>query len=111
MAVPENDLHRIQLWARERVPEGEWDALRVEADVSACHVDIVEVRPSWPGGGQEPIREAVARLRYTQTTGLWAIYWCDRNSRFHEYKDKPPSKDVHVLLDHIEHSGDPIFWG
>ena len=39
------------------------------------------------------------------------IYWCDRNLKFHEYKYKKPSKNVQSLLDHIENSGDPIFWG
>ena len=45
MALPETDLHRIPLWARERVPEQLWDELKVEADVSDRHVDIVEARP------------------------------------------------------------------
>jgi DNA-binding transcriptional ArsR family regulator len=52
-----------------------------------------------------------ARLRYTKSTGQWAIYWRDRNLKFHEYKRKRPTKNVQALLDHIETSGDPIFWG
>ena len=28
-----------------------------------------------------------------------------------EYKRKRPTKDIQALLDHIETSGDPIFWG
>ena len=46
-----------------------------------------------------------------KATGLWAIYWRDRNLKFHEYKRKRPTKNVQALLDHIETSGDPIFWG
>lgn len=42
MALPETDLRGIRLWARERVPEHLWDQVKVEADVSARHVDIVE---------------------------------------------------------------------
>jgi len=30
---------------------------------------------------------------------------------FHEYKRKRPTKNVQALLDYIETSGDPIFWG
>ena len=48
---------------------------------------------------------------YTQSTGRWAIYWRDRNLKFHEYKRKRPTTNVQALLDHIETSGDPIFWG
>ncbi|HET6563651.1 MAG TPA: hypothetical protein VFG72_17410 [Marmoricola sp.] len=44
MALPETDLRRLRLWARERVVHL-WDHVRVEADVSECYVDIVEVRP------------------------------------------------------------------
>ena len=84
MALPETDLHRIRVWARERVPEHLWDKLKVEADVSERHVDIVEVRPPWDGVG-EHTRFPIARLRYTKSTGLWAIYWRDRHLKFHEY--------------------------
>lgn len=45
LALPETDLRRLRLWARERVPEHLWDCVKVEADVSDCYVDIVEVRP------------------------------------------------------------------
>ncbi len=82
VALPETDLLRIRLWARERVPKHLWDELKVEADIGDRHVDIVEVRPPWDGRG-EPTRFPIARLRYRQSTGRWAIYW----------------------------RGDPIFWG
>ncbi len=68
------------------------------------------MRPPWDGLG-EHTRFPIARLRYTQSTGQWAIYWRDRNLKFYEYKNKPPTKNVRLLLDHIETSGDPIFWG
>lgn len=87
MALPETDLHRIRLWARERVPEHLWDQVKVEADASDRYVDIVEVRPPWDGVG-EHTRFPIARLRYTKASGLWAIYWRDRNLKFHEYTRK-----------------------
>lgn len=110
MTLPETDLHRIRTWARSRVPEHLWAELKVEADVATRHVDIVEVRPPWDGAG-EPTRFPIARLRYTQASGQWAIYWRDRNLKFHEYQHKRPTKNVQSLLDHITDSGDPIFWG
>jgi len=80
LVLPETDLHRIRLWARERVPEHLWDELKVEADVADRRVTIVEVRPPWDGVG-EHTRFPIARLRYTRTTGLWSIYWRDRTGR------------------------------
>ena len=110
MSLPEPDVQRIRLWASERVPEHLWEDLKVEADVADRYVDVVEVRPPWDGVG-EHTRFPIARLRYTKATGLWAIYWRGGNLRFHQYRRKRPSARVQTLLDHIENSGDPIFWG
>ena len=92
------------------MPEHLWEQLKGEADFSERHVDIVEVRPPWDGRG-EHTRFPIARLRYAKSTGLWAIYWRDQNLKFHEYKGKRPSKNIQTLLDYIQDSGDPIFWG
>ena|SRR6187200_1024163 len=92
MALPETDLHRIHLWARERVPEHLWDQLKVEADVSDRHVDIVEVRPPWDGVG-EHTRFPIARLRYTRATGVWAIYWRDRNPQVPRVQAQAPDEE------------------
>ncbi len=43
-----------------------------------------------------------------QTTGLWTLYWRDRNLKFHRYQPRDPSPCVQDLLDN--HT-DPIFWG
>jgi DNA-binding transcriptional ArsR family regulator len=51
------------------------------------------------------------RLRYTKSTRLWAIYWRDRHLELPPYELKRPNKNVQALLDHIQTSGDPIFWG
>lgn len=110
MALPETDLHRIELWCRERAPEHLWDQVRVEMDVAARHVDIVEVRPPWDGVGDHT-RFLIVRMRYKVASGQWAIYWRDRNLKFHEYKRKRPTKNVQALLDWIGDSGDPIFFG
>ena len=110
VAIPETDVPRIQLWCRERVPEHLWPQVKVEADIGPRHVTIVEVRPPWDGVG-EHTRFPIARLRYTASTGLWSIYWRDRNLKFHQYDRKRPTKNVQALLDHIADSGDPIFWG
>ena len=69
MELPETDLLRIRLWARERVPEHLWDQVKVEADVFERHVDIVEVRPPWDGVG-EHTRFPIARLPYTKSTAI-----------------------------------------
>jgi len=105
VALPETDLHRILLWARDRVPEHLWDEVRVEADVADRYVDIVEVRPPWDGVG-ERTRFPIACSGYTRATGLWAIFWRDRNLKLQEYPRKRRAENVQSLLDHIESSND-----
>lgn len=110
VAIPETDLLRIGRWCRDRVPEQLWDEVRVEAEIADRHVTIVETRPPWDGRG-DWTRFPIARLRYNAKTGMWAIYWRDRNLKFHEYKHVAPTPDVQSLLDHIGSHKDPIFWG
>lgn len=110
MAIPVSDVHRIQLWCGERVPERLWPQVKVEADFGPRQVTIVEVRPPWDGVGG-PTRFPIARLSYASSTGLWTIYWRDRNLKFHQYDRKQPTTNVQALLDFIADSGDPIFWG
>lgn len=110
MAIPETDLFRIRRWVERRVPKELWAELKVGADVEPRHVTIVEVRPPWDGLG-EHTRFPIARLRYIAATGLWSLYWRDRNLKFHAYDRKRPTKNVQVLLDYLDSHADPIFWG
>lgn len=96
MPIPEIDLARAQV--------------RVEADVKPRSVTIVEVRPSWDAQGEE-MRFPIARLRYTANSGLWSLYWPDRNLRFHAYGLAQPTTTVQNLLDHVDRDETAIFWG
>lgn len=51
------------------------------------------------------------RLHYTKTTGLWTLYWRDRNLKYHRYELLDPSPRVQDLLDYLDDRADPIFWG
>ncbi|MET8308586.1 DUF3024 domain-containing protein [Micromonospora sp. NPDC005173] len=53
----------------------------------------------------------IARLRHTKTTGTWALYYRDRDVRFHRYGPARPSVDVSILLDEIGRDHTGIFWG
>ena len=111
MPVPEIDLQRIERWCLAETSPLHADELRVEADVTAAAVTIVETRPPWDDPTGEWTRFPIARLRYTATTGKWTLYWRDRHLQFHRYDRTPPSLQVQALLDVLADSGDPIFWG
>jgi hypothetical protein len=68
------------------------------------------VRPPWDGRGRHT-RFPIARLRYTAATGLWSLYWRDRNLKFHLYDLAEPTANVEALLDEIDRDPTSIFWG
>ena len=88
------------------------DQVRVEADVADRHVTIVECRPPWRADlGSEWTRFPIARMRFTKTTGLWALFWRDRNLRFHAYDRARPTARVEELLAEVDRDPTAIFWG
>ena len=77
--------------------------VRMECDVAPRHLTLIERRAPWreelgPQWSQLPI----ARLHYTQGTGLWTLYWRDRNLKFHRYERVPPTADIQILLAEVE---------
>jgi hypothetical protein len=50
-------------------------------------------------------------LRYIASNKSWALYWRDRNLRFHLYDLLAPSSRVEDLLGEIDRDPTGIFWG
>jgi DUF3024 family protein len=112
VGLPDTDVARVKRWCRARLPEHVRDEVRVEVDVADRYMTIVECRPPWRGHEDEEwTRFPIARLRYTKATGLWSLYWRDRNLRFHEYDLLPASSSVGDLLVEVERDPTAIFWG
>lgn len=112
VGLPELDVARVQRWCRGRVPEPVRDQVRVEVDVADRRLTIVECRAPWRADlGPEWTRFPVARLRYTKRTGLWSLYWRDRNLRFHAYDRVPASASIEDLLVEVDRDPTAIFWG
>jgi hypothetical protein len=99
----------LPILRRQRASGGcAWDRGAVVASGGAscrllfCHVLQV-------GRGRSVPR--VPAGAYTKTTGLWALYWRDRNLKYHRYEPLDPSPQVQDLLDYLDDRADPIFWG
>lgn len=110
MPPPEPDVARIQRWRDNRVPTPFRSRVRVVAEVADRRVTTSQSRPPWDGEG-DWISTPVARFRCTRATGLWSLYWSDRNSRFHEYDRFQPTRAVQGVLDVLDTCQDPILWG
>ena len=110
--LPELDIARVRRWCQQRVPPHAQDQVRVECDIGSRHLTIVECRPPWREGiGPEWTRFPIARLRYTQATRMWTLYWRDRHLRFHRYDQLQPSPSIDDLLTEIDRDPTAIFWG
>ncbi|ORU98651.1 transposase [Mycolicibacterium fallax] len=112
MALPHLDVARVQRWCDARVPEHALHQVRVECEVAARHLTILERRAPWredygPGWTSLPI----ARLRYTATTNTWILYWRDRNLKFHRYDLIEPTPHIEDLLTEIDRNPSGTFWG
>jgi hypothetical protein len=51
------------------------------------------------------------QLRYTKTTGVWSLYWRDRNLGFHAYDLVSPTASIEELLAEVDRDPTAIFWG
>ncbi|MGI9000856.1 MAG: DUF3024 domain-containing protein [Pseudonocardia sp.] len=110
--LPDLDVARVQRWCAQRVPERARHQVRVECDLAPQHLTIVECRAPWQGGdGTDWTRFPIARLRYTQASKTWELYWRDRDLRFHVYDRIRPSASVDDLLTEIDSDPTSIFWG
>ena len=112
MSLPELDVARVQRWCAARVPDHALHQVRVECEVAARHLTIVERRAPWREDlGPEWTSFPIARLRHAATAKTWALYWHDSNLRFHLYDLVQPSQRIDDLLDEITSDPTAIFWG
>ena len=110
--LPELDVARVQRWCADQVPEHARGEIRIECDFAPRHLTICECRPPWREDfGPDWTRFPIARLHFTKSTGLWTLYWRDRNLKYHRYDPLQPSPRVQDLLDYLDDRADPIFWG
>lgn len=115
-SLPETDLARVHRWVKkenEKIPLHARGQVRIELDVDARSVTILECRPPWDPErkGPEWTRTPVARLRYTRSRREWTLYWPDRDSRFHLYDLTSPTANIGTLLEEIDRDPTAIFWG
>lgn len=112
MALPDLDVARVQRYCAARVPDHALHQVRVEFEIAARHLTIVERRAPWREGlGPEWTSFPIARLHYSAAAKTWTLYWRDRNLRFHLYDLAPPSQRIDDLLAEITSDPTAIFWG
>ena len=101
---------RLREYCRVRVPEHLRDRVRVGYKIRGGHVTMFEERPGFPQTSTW-VNIPVAQFRFRQDVGTWALYWIDRNRRWHEYPDVDATEDFEALLHEVDEDPTGIFWG
>jgi hypothetical protein len=93
-----------------RVPPELSGEIRLSHTIRGNTVLLSEARPAWKRTG-EWTELSVAQFRYAPASGLWRLYWSDRNDRWHEYRDLAPTPRFLTLLAEVHLDPTGIFWG
>jgi Protein of unknown function (DUF3024) len=116
VAIPEpvraDATRQIEAFCEQRVPAVARDDMRLEFELRANAVTIVERPPPWnPEYGPDWSSLKIAQLRYDPDAATWSLYYSDRNERWHRYPRIRPSRDVAALLAAVDADPTGIFWG
>jgi hypothetical protein len=111
MAMPELDIAHVKRWCSDHNPTELRDQRRIECDITAQHLTILECTPPWnEDHGPEWTRFPIARFRYVDTRQEWELFWRDRKLRWRRFHDLPPTSSIQALLDEIDSPTNTIFW-
>ena len=99
----------LRAFTERRSPAHVRDQVSVQYRTRGSSVTIFERRAAWRKPG-EWTESNVAQLRRSKT-GEWALYWRDRNNRWHSYDGLVPTKNLPAALAEIDRDPTCIFWG
>jgi hypothetical protein len=108
---PELAVAKIKRFCHERTPPEFRDEMRLEVEVRDNSVTILDCRPLFHGEPGEWTRMKIAQLRFDPAAATWALYWADRNSRWHRYDDLEATTVLDEVLAEIAEDATCIFFG
>jgi hypothetical protein len=57
------------------------------------------------------VKSPIARFRFDPKSGLWSLYWHDRNRRWRRYADLAATRNLELLITEVDRDPTSIFWG
>lgn len=102
---------KVRRFCDRRVPAEARDEVCLEVTTRAATITIVERRPLWEGGPGAWTHMPIAQLRHDTAAGTWALFWADRNRRWHGYDHLDPTPQLEDLLKEIDEDPFSMFWG
>ena len=114
MALPEFTKVQIDIilkdFANTRIPPHVRNEVQFVHTVGGNAVTLFESRPAWDNP-TEWIKIPVAKFRYNLTKKAWTLYYCDRNSKWHLYRETKSNQTFAKLLAEVDSDPTGIFWG
>lgn len=101
---------KLSQFCNDRVPPHIRDKVRLDFEFRGNNVTLLEIRPVWNDPSQFT-HMPVAQLRFENDDLKWTLYCCDRNSKWHIYKNVKATTNIDTLIKEIDADPTGIFWG
>ena len=114
MPLPEFTKKLIEIklaeYCDQKIPLHIRDKVKLIYKITGNKVTLIETRPFYcdPSIWTET---PIAQFRFDYETKKWALYFMDRNSRWHLYDLVEPSADFEDMLKGLDNDRTGIFWG
>ena len=84
--------------------------IRLHHTIRGNSVTLFEIRPGFDKSAVW-VKTPIARFRFDARTGLWSLYWHDRNRRWRRYEDLAATRNLASLINEVDRDPTSIFWG
>ncbi|HSB48800.1 MAG TPA: DUF3024 domain-containing protein [Burkholderiales bacterium] len=84
--------------------------IRLHHMIRGNSITLLEIRPGFDKSAIW-VKSPVARFQFDPATGLWSLYWHDRNRRWRRYEDAAPTRNLESLISEVDRDPTSIFWG
>jgi len=84
--------------------------IRLHHTIRGNSVTLFEIRPGFDKSAIW-VKTPIARFRYDSASGLWSLYWHDRNQRWQPYEEAEATRNFEALLTEVDRDPTSIFWG
>ena len=101
---------KVGKFCRSRIPEHVRDKVRMNYKIRGNSVIIIEQRQSFFDKSIW-VDIPVAQMRFNVEDFNWTLYYPDRNSRWHLYRECEPTMNIDELLEEIDEDPTGIFFG
>lgn len=101
---------KLLAYCQRKIPAHLHNEIRLNFKFRGNSITLFESRPAF-GMPEKWVDIPVAQFRYDTGDNLWALFWADRNTRWHPDMEIDPLKDFDRLLQEVDRDPTGIYWG